>query len=97
MYNINYIKITQTETDRHDYTGTYLKLALDDLQKQVPQFDWQLYLRTILQMQMSDQEPVVSYAMSYFTQLGDLLKKTDRRYINKSKFNGRIISVSYKS
>jgi membrane metallo-endopeptidase-like protein 1 len=67
-----------------------LKLALNDLQKQVPEFDWQLYLKTILQIKMSDKEPVVSYAMSYFTQLGDLLKKTDRRYINKSKLNGRI-------
>lgn len=92
-----YIKITQTETDRHDSTGTYLKLALNDLQKQVPEFDWQLYLRTILQIKMSDQEPIVSYAMSYFTQLGDLLKKTDRRYINKSKLNGKIITLPDKS
>lgn len=73
------MQITQTETDRHDTTGTYLKLTLKDIQKQVPEFDWQLYLRTILQIKMSDQEPVVSYAMSYFTQLGHLLKKTDRR------------------
>lgn len=41
-------------------------------------------------MKLSDQEPVVSYAMSYFTQLGDLLKKTDRRYINKLKIKVRI-------
>lgn len=73
------MKITQSETDRHDTTGTYLKLTLKDLQKQVPEFDWILYLRTILQIKMSDQEHVVSYAMSYFEQLGHLFKKTDRR------------------
>lgn len=75
------MKITQTETDRHDTTGTYLKLELSELQKLIPEFDLQLYLKTILQMNMSEQEPVVSYAMSYFTQLNNLLKKTDRRYI----------------
>lgn len=53
---------------------------MKDLQKHIPEFDWQLYLKTILQIKLSDQEPVVSYAMSYFTQLGDLLKRTDRRY-----------------
>lgn len=86
------MKITQTETDRHDITSTYLKLALADLQKLIPEFNWELYLRTILQIKMSDQEPVVSYAMSYFTQLGHLLKKTDRRYTLGHKFNKSLLT-----
>lgn len=81
-FEIEIANITQTETDRHDTTGTYLKLPLKDLQKLVPEFDWQLYLKTILQIKLSDQEPVVSYAMSYFKQLGYLMKKTDRRVIH---------------
>lgn len=73
------VKITQSETERHDATGTYLKLTLKNLQNQVPEFDWKLYLNTLLKIKMSDQELIVSYAMSYFTQLGQLFKKTDRR------------------
>lgn len=85
--NFYILKITQTETDRHDITSTYLKLSLSDLQKLIPEFNWELYFRTILQIKISDQEPVVSYAMSYFTQLGHLLKKTDRRYIITNNLN----------
>lgn len=91
LYNL---KITQTDTDRHDSTGTYLKLPLKDLQNQVPEFDWQLYFKTILQFKVSDQEPIVSYAMTYFTQLGQLLKITDRRYLqynNRNKYMRIII------
>lgn len=79
LYNF---KLTQTDTDRHDSTGTYLKLPLKDLKNQVPEFDWQLYFKTILEFKVSDKEPIVSYAMAYFTQMGQLLNNTDRRYLN---------------
>lgn len=80
LYNL---KLTQTDTDRHDSTGTYSKLLLKDLQYQVPEFDWQLYFKTILEFKVSDKEPIVSYAMAYFTQMGQLLYNTDRRYLKQ--------------
>lgn len=83
MLNLYNMQITQTETDRHDTSGTYLKLTIESLQLEIPEFDWQLYLRTILQIKLPEEELVVSYAMSYFTQLGHLLKKTDKRYLNE--------------
>lgn len=88
FYNL---KITQTETDRHDITSTYIKLSLSDLQKLIPEFNWELYFRTILEIKISDQELVVSYAMSYFTQLGHLLKKTDRRFIITYRLNELVL------
>ncbi|VVC33209.1 Hypothetical protein CINCED_3A017909 [Cinara cedri] len=80
-FEIKMANITQTDTDRHDTSETYLKLSLNDLQNQVPEFNWTLYFNTILQFKVSDQEPIVSYAMNYFIELGQLLNNTDRRVI----------------
>lgn len=68
------------EADRHDTSFIYRKLTLKELQIEVPQLKWRLYLQQFLNTDaITEDEPVVSYAMSYFVEMGKVIEKTDRR------------------
>ena len=53
------------------------------LQKEVPQLNWKEYLSTFLEINFHEEEPVVTYAMPYFKEMGRILKKTEKRYFRK--------------
>jgi membrane metallo-endopeptidase-like protein 1 len=67
------------EADRHDTSAIYTKLSLEQLQRAVPQLNWLQYLSAFLDADIDHSEPVVSYAMPYFIQMGRIIRKTDRR------------------
>lgn len=67
------------EADRHDTSAIYRKLTLRELQREVPQLQWLVYLREIMSVPIDEDEPVVTYAMPYFMQIGRIISKTDRR------------------
>lgn len=72
---------TLPEADRHDTSVIYRKLTLRELQNQVPQFKWRIYLEKFLgKLKVSEDEPVVAYAMPYFIRMGRIIENTDRRY-----------------
>lgn len=72
-------KATLPEADRHDTSSIYRKLPLKDLQKEVPELNWKQYLSTFLDTKINEREPVVTYALPYFIQMGQILKRTERR------------------
>jgi hypothetical protein len=67
------------EADRHDTSAIYRKLTLQELQTIVPQIKWLEYLRSFLDADINEQEPVVAYGLSYFIEMGRILAETDRR------------------
>jgi predicted metalloendopeptidase len=73
------VQASLPEADRHDTSAIYRKLTLAQLQKEVPQLNWLEYLRAFLDADIDESEPVVSYAMPYFVEMGRIIQKTDRR------------------
>ncbi|KAL6430283.1 hypothetical protein ACFW04_007774 [Cataglyphis niger] len=70
------------EADRHDTSAIYRKLTLRELQREVPQLQWLVYLREFMSVPIDEDEPVVTYAMPYFMQIGRIISKTDRRTLH---------------
>ncbi|XP_070151013.1 neprilysin-1 [Polyergus mexicanus] len=70
------------EADRHDTSAIYRKLTLRELQREVPQLQWLVYLREFMSVPIDEDEPVVTYAMPYFVQMGRIISKTDRRTLH---------------
>lgn len=73
------VQASLPEADRHDTSAVYRKLTLAQLQSEVPQLNWLQYLRAFITAPVDEREPVVSYAMPYFVEMGRILQKTDRR------------------
>lgn len=70
------------EADRHDTSAIYRKLSLKELQREVPQIQWRIYLEEFLTSPITDDEPIVAYAMSYLVEMGRIVEKTDRRTLH---------------
>ncbi|XP_012224491.1 neprilysin-1 [Linepithema humile] len=70
------------EADRHDTSAIYRKLTLRELQQEVPQLKWLIYLREFISAPIDEEEPVVAYAMPYFMQMGGIISRTDRRTLH---------------
>jgi neprilysin len=71
------------EVDRHDTSTIYRKLTLGELQKEVPQLNWREYLQVTLgDIELQDNEALVSYGMPYLIQMGKILAETDRRIVH---------------
>lgn len=71
------------EVDRHDTSAIYRKLTLGELQKEVPQLNWREYLQVTLgDIELEDDEALVSYAMPYLVQMGRILAETDKRVVH---------------
>ncbi|XP_024945616.1 neprilysin-1 isoform X2 [Cephus cinctus] len=70
------------EADRHDTSAIYRKLTLRELQQEVPQLNWQIYLQEFFNAPITEDEPVVAYAMPYFIQMGRIVDKVDRRTLH---------------
>lgn len=45
----------------------------------VPQLNWQELLQIMLQSSVSQEEPIVFYALPYFVELGKELSRTEKR------------------
>ncbi|CAH1375017.1 hypothetical protein MTP99_016416 [Tenebrio molitor] len=82
------------EADRHDTSAIYRKLTLQELQTIVPQIKWLEYLRSFLDADINEQEPVVAYGLSYFIEMGRILAETDRRVVHNYVLWRLIMSLS---
>ncbi|EFA09825.2 neprilysin-1 [Tribolium castaneum] len=82
------------EADRHDTSAIYRKLTLQELQTIVPQIKWLEYLRSFLDVDIDDQEPVVAYGLSYFIEMGKILAETNQRVIHNYVLWRLIMSLS---
>lgn len=71
------------EVDRHDTSSIYRKLTLGELQREVPELNWREYLQVTLgDVELKDDEALVSYATPYLVQMGKILAETDRRVVH---------------
>ena len=71
------------EVDRHDTSSIYRKLTLGELQREVPELNWREYLQmTLGDVELKDDEALVSYATPYLVQMGRILAETDRRVVH---------------
>ncbi|KAI1296489.1 Neprilysin-2 [Halotydeus destructor] len=70
------------EADRQDTGAIYRKMSIKELAIHVPQFNWLLYLNTFLPTEVSENEPVVVYALEYLMQLGQLISETDIKTVH---------------
>ncbi|KZS15003.1 Endothelin-converting enzyme 1 [Daphnia magna] len=74
--------ISIPEADRHDTGAIYDQMTLVELEVRVPEIRWREYFNAFLpNLIVEDSEPIVSYAMSYFEELGKLLMRTERRIV----------------
>ena len=64
---------------RQNFSRIYTKLQLAELQMEIPDFDFSLYLNSLLPRELNATEHVVIYALSYFKQLTALLRDYDQR------------------
>lgn len=77
------VQASLPEVDRHDTSAIYRKLTLGELQREVPQLNWREYLQVTLgDVELKDDEEVVSYAMPYLVEMGNILNGTDRRVVH---------------
>lgn len=72
-------QVSIPEDDRHDTSAIYRKLTLRELQREIPQLKWHEYLQEFINSPITEEEPIVAYAMPYFMQMGRIVKRTDRR------------------
>ena len=81
---VKLVNATLPEADRHDTSAIYRKINLKELQSEVPQINWTLFLQTALgkDIELKEDEELVSYAMPYLVDMGKILKETDRRVLH---------------
>jgi predicted metalloendopeptidase len=80
---LSFPQASMPEVDRHDTSAIYRKLTLAELQKDVPQLNWREYLQVTLgDVELRDEEAMVSYAMPYLVQMGKIIAETDRRVLH---------------
>ncbi|KAF7992746.1 hypothetical protein HCN44_005090 [Aphidius gifuensis] len=77
------LAVDEFKPDRHDTSLIYKKLSIRQLQRQVPQFNWRIYIQEFLgELNVSDDEQVVVYSLPYFIQMGRIIEKTDQRTLH---------------
>ncbi|XP_067638908.1 neprilysin-1 isoform X2 [Eurosta solidaginis] len=84
QFEVKLVNASLPEADRHDTSAIYKKLTLSELQQQVPQLNWTIFLQTVLgsnNVLMPD-EVLVSYAMPYLIEMGKILETADRRVLH---------------
>ncbi|XP_076237007.1 neprilysin-1 [Calliopsis andreniformis] len=74
--------VSLPEADRLDTSAIYRKLSLRELQLEIPQLEWRAYLQEFISFPVTEEEPIVVYAMPYFVQMGRIVQRTDRRTLH---------------
>ncbi|XP_078042097.1 neprilysin-1 isoform X2 [Augochlora pura] len=74
--------VSLPEADRHDTSSIYRKVTLRELQLEIPQLKWQVYLQELINASVTEQEPIVAYGMNYFRHMGRIVAKTNRRTLH---------------
>ncbi|XP_076652047.1 neprilysin-1 [Halictus rubicundus] len=74
--------VSLPEADRHDTSAIYRKVTLRELQAEIPQLQWKIYLQELIKAPVTEQEPIVAYGMKYFVHMGRIIENTDRRTLH---------------
>lgn len=62
-----------------------------ELQKNVPQLKWLDYFNALMDTEITNDEPIVTYAMTYFAEMGKILGETNRRYVNNHIIQEKVV------
>ena len=73
--------ISIDEAERHDTGQWYTKITLQELVEEVPEFNWTLYLDSLMPGEFKKSDKVVCYAMPYLKQLGKIIQTVDKEII----------------
>ncbi|KAJ8920319.1 hypothetical protein NQ315_011981 [Exocentrus adspersus] len=82
------------EQDRHDTSVIYKKVTLKQLKSLVPQIKWLEYFRSFLDVNITEEENVVAYGLSYFVEMGKIIAETERRIIHNYVLWRLVMSLS---
>ncbi|XP_034671891.1 neprilysin-1 isoform X2 [Drosophila subobscura] len=84
LFETQLVNVSLAEADRHDTSAVYRKMTLPELQQLVPEVKWEEYLQTALGpgIPLQADEPLVTYGLRYLTDMGKILRRTDRRVIH---------------
>ncbi|EDW29684.1 GL14909 [Drosophila persimilis] len=84
LFETQLVNVSLAEADRHDTSAVYRKMTLPELQQLVPEVKWEEYLQTALGpgIKLQADEPLVTYGLRYLTDMGKILRRTDRRVIH---------------
>ena len=78
-YDLGNFQIMVSPNSRRNFSEIYKKITLEELQTQVPQFNFSQYLDPILPRKFNKTENIVIYALPYYQKLMSLIDKTDNR------------------
>jgi len=73
--------ISIDEAERHDTGQWYTKITVEELVEAVPEFNWTLYLDSLMPGRFKKSDKVVCYAMPYLKQLGKIIQTVDKEII----------------
>lgn len=73
--------ITIPAEERHDVERLYTKLSVQQLKRLSPGFDWLKYFQSIIPVEVSEEEQLVTFVPDYLKNMADLLSKTNKRTI----------------
>ncbi|GAB1602196.1 neprilysin-4-like [Argonauta hians] len=79
---IQIANITEPSEGRRDYESMYKKFTIKELSEKLPGIDWYRYLSETFEavnISLTQDEPVVIYAMDFLTNLEQILKVTPNR------------------
>lgn len=76
---MSHFQASLPEQDRHDTSMIYKKMTLKELKSHVPQIKWLEYFRSFLDVNITEDENVVAYGLSYFVEMGKIIAETERR------------------
>ncbi|XP_017119291.1 neprilysin-1 [Drosophila elegans] len=84
LFETQLVNVSLAEADRHDTSTVYRKMSLPELQRMVPEVQWQEYLQAALGpgIPLQADEPLVTYGLQYLTEMGKILARTDRRVVH---------------
>lgn len=74
--------ITIPSEQRRNYSAIYNKITIGELIQQVPGINWKAYLNIVLKpFDLTNDEPIVVYAIDYFKQLAELVRQSEKRTV----------------
>lgn len=74
-------KITQTPEERTNVSLLYRRMSVAELQRQIPEIDWTLYLEIVLQREVNKTEKLVMFALNFMQDLVKLINKTEKHTV----------------
>ncbi|XP_054714705.1 neprilysin-4-like isoform X2 [Uloborus diversus] len=81
-FEMQLANLTIPSEERRNYSAIYLKIPLSELQLKIPLVNWTLYFNISLPIEITDEEEIVVYAVSYLNAMSELVINTPKRSVS---------------